>query len=104
MKIHYSSRKLEKTLNDQRLIKKCYGKFSTKILIRLSEIRAANNLNEIPNVPPPRRHKLTLDYDGCWGIDYSKNYRLILEPVGEFDINDLTTITKVKIVDLRDYH
>jgi len=104
MKIHYSSSKQEKVLTDLRLLKKYYGIDSTKIANRLSELRAANNLAEIPEVPPPRRHKLHGEYNNCWGIDYSKNDRIIIRPMGNYDINDLTSITEVLIVDLEDYH
>lgn len=104
MEIHYSSTKQEKILTDVRLLKKYYSKDYVKISNRLSELRIANNLNEIPDVPPPRRHKLKGDLKDCWGIDYSKNYRIIIKPVGEFDINDLTSISEILIVDFDDYH
>lgn len=104
MILHYSNRKLEKILSDNRQIKKNYPREYQKIVNRLSELNVANNLSEIPNVPPPRRHKLYGDKVGCWGIDFSKNYRIILRPVNDFDLNDLKTITEVEIVDLEDYH
>ncbi len=104
MKIHYSSVKLEKILTDIRLLKKFYGNDYIKISNRLSELRVANNLNEIPEVPPPRRHKLSGKYKECWGVDYSKNDRIIIQPKGEYDINDLKSIEEVLILDLEDYH
>lgn len=104
MIIHYSSSKQQKILTDQRLLKERYGFHHKKIANRLSELRAANNLAEIPPVPPPRRHKLHGNYDDCWGIDYAANFRIIIQPVGNYDINDLTTITEILIVDLEDYH
>jgi len=104
MKLNYSSTKQEKILTDLRLLKKYYGNNHIKISNRLSELRAANNLNEIPEVPPPRRHKLSGRYRDCWGIDYSRNDRIIIHPTGEYDINDLTSITEVIIIDLEDYH
>lgn len=104
MILHYASTRDEKIFRNERLIKKYYGKDSTKISIRLTEFQAANNLGEIPDTPPPRRHKLQGNRKNCWGIDYSKNYRFILEPYGDFDINDLSTIVEVKIVSLEDYH
>lgn len=104
MEIFYSSTKLEKILNDTRLLKKYYSNDFERINNRLSELRLANSLNEIPEVPPPRRHKLTGDRKNCWGINYSKNDRLVICAVGEFDINDLTTIKAIKILDLEDYH
>lgn len=104
MKIHYSSTKQEKILTDIRLLKKHYANDHIKIGNRLSELKAANYLGEIPEVPPPRRHKLQGIYKDCWGIDYSKNDRIIIRPIGEYDINDLTSIVEVLIVDLDDYH
>lgn len=104
MIIHYDSKKLEKILTNPRLLKKYYGNDFSRISNRLSEMRAANNLEEIPETPPPRRHKLAGNYKECWGIDYSKNDRIIIAPTGEFDINDLSTITEVTILNLEDYH
>lgn len=104
MVIYYATKKMERILTDIRLLKKYYGNDFTKISNRLSELKAANNLGEIPESPPPRRHKLKGNLKNCWGIDYSKNDRLVIEPTGGFDINDLSTITEVTIVDLEDYH
>lgn len=104
MIIHYSSKKDEKIFQDERLIKRYYGKDGENISNRLSELRAANNLAEIPPVRPPRRHKLDHDKKNCWGINYSKNDRIVIEPYGEFDIEDLSTIKEIKILYLEDYH
>lgn len=104
MNISYSSIKLEKILSNQRLIKKTYTSFHKKIENRLSEIKAANNLNEISHIPPPRRHKLDGMYMNCWGIDISKNFRIIVKPVGNWDENDLTSVENIEIIDICDYH
>lgn len=104
MIIYYSSNKLEKILTDERLLNKYYSNDYKNIKNRLSEMIAANNLSEIPETPPPRRHKLNGNYKGCWGINYSKNDRFIIRPMGAFDINDLTSIVEIEIVDLEDYH
>lgn len=105
MRLHFSSSKDEKILSNERLLNRHYNKsHATRIKSRLTELQNANNLSEIPQVPPPRRHKLSGDLKDCWGIDYSPNYRIIIEPYGSFNINDLTTITEVKILMLEDYH
>lgn len=104
MVIKYSSKKLEKILTDLRLLKKYYSNDYNKINNRLSEFEAANNLLEIPECPPPRRHKLNGSLQDCWGIDYSQNDRIIIRPIGEFDINDISSIVEIEIVDLEDYH
>lgn len=104
MLIKYSSKKLEMKLTDLRLLKKYYSNDYNRINNRMSELKAANNLSEIPECPPPRRHKLNGDLMGCWGINYSRNDRIIIRPIGEFDINDISSIVQVEIVDLEDYH
>lgn len=104
MIISYSSNRLKKILSDPRLIKKYYSNNYKKINNRLSEMKAVNNLSEIPECPLPRRHKLYGNYKDCWGIDCSKNYRIIIRPVGKFDINNLSSICEIEIIDLEDYH
>lgn len=105
MKLHFSSSKDEKILCNERLLYRHYNKsHANRIKARLTELRQANNLSEIPQVPPPRRHKLTGEFKDCWGIDYSRNFRIVIQPFGSFDINDLETITEVKILMLEDYH
>lgn len=104
MIIEYATRKMEKILTDVRLIKKCYGIHHERIVLRLSELYLAECLQDIPDVPPPRRHKLNGDLADCWGIDYSKNHRIILRPIGEYDIKDLSSIRSIEIIDLCDYH
>ncbi|MBE0336042.1 plasmid maintenance system killer protein [Paenibacillus sp. 28ISP30-2] len=104
MNISYTSTKLEKVLTNERLIKREYTAFYKKLINRMSELRAANNLDEIPHVPPPNRHKLSGDYNDCWGIDVSKNYRIVLRPIGDWESTDLKTIRNVEIITVEDYH
>lgn len=68
MEITYATRKLEHILTDIRLLKKYYSKDFKRLSHRLSELRAANNLSEIPIVPPPRRHKLGGEFKDCWEL------------------------------------
>lgn len=104
MKISYATKKLEKILTNERLIKKEYTLFYKKVINRISEIRVANNLDEIPHVPPPRRHKLDGDYNDCWGIDVSKNFRIVLRPIGDWDESELKSINEIEILSIGDYH
>lgn len=104
MKLQYKSKKMEKILTDQRLMRRMYNPLHKNIGNRLSELRAANHLGEIPTCPPPKRHKLSGGLDGHWGINISKNYRIIIKPVGKFDPNELSTIVEIEIVSIEDYH
>ncbi len=103
MKISYANKKLESILTNERLIKKEYTAFYKKVISRMSELRTANNLDEISHAPPPRRHKLEGEFE-CWGIDVSKNYRIVLKPSGDWKESDLRTICNVEILTIEDYH
>lgn len=104
MKITYSSTKLEKILSNLRLLKKYYSTDYDHLRNRLSELEAASSLADISSSPPPRRHKLYGDRAGMWGIDYSRNDRIVLKPAGNYNIEDLASIVEIEIVALEDYH
>ena len=104
MKIHYGNAKMAKILSDERLIKATYTKYYKRLINALSEIIATDCLNDIPTVPPRKRHKLFGNYADCWGICINENYRIVIRPYGIFDINNLKTITEIEILRIEDYH
>lgn len=104
MDIFYSSRKQEKVLTNPRLVKKEYNVLSKNLLIRLTELKSVACLEDVPIVPPPRRHKLSNDLDDKWAVDLNGKMRLVFEPYGDYDINNLTTINAIKIIDIMNYH
>lgn len=104
MEVHYGSRRLKKTLGSERLVVRYYGELAHNLLNRLTELKAARSLLDIPETPPPARHKLKGKLAGCWGIWLSPNWRLIVRPYGSFDVNDLSTIGAVVIESIEDYH
>lgn len=103
MIIHYSSKKDQRVFENERLLKKTYGSRAEEILIRLAEFEAAKSLKDISETPPPRRHKLS-GKKNCWGIRISKNYRILLEPYGQWEDGNLSSIVEVKILSIEDYH
>lgn len=104
MDIEYANNGMKRVLESQRLIVKKHGDISRNLILRMSDLRVASSLSDISHLPPPRRHKLTGNYEGCWGIDLSRNMRLIIKPIGDFNPDDLTTITAIRIEDIKDYH
>ena len=103
LRVKFKSKKMEKILTNDRLIKKHYAPLYNSLVSRLTQLQAARNLSVIPHTPPTRKHKLTGNYEGCWSIDLSKNYRLIFttsdeESVDEKEINEIT------ILDIVDTH
>ena len=95
--------KLKKAFKSERELNATYGKeLARNILKRISVLECANSLAMVPDAPPTRRHKLTGKFKGCWGIDISKNYRLIIKPIVETE--NLSEIKEVDIIDIVDYH
>jgi len=96
------NKKLQKVLADSRLMKAYYGNLSGRIETAISVLKFVDNLGEVPNVPPTRRHKLIGNYDNCWALDLDKNHRLIIKPVTNDD--NISNISSVEIVAIVDYH
>ena len=102
MVINFVSIKLEKQL-DPAYVSRYYGNLTRGIINRLSELTSAKSLEEVPSNPPPKRHKLQRS-EHCWAVSVSKNYRIVFQACGDFDPNDLTTITEICIRGIEDYH
>lgn len=97
MKYDFSN-KIKKNFKDDALIKKKYGQLFNQIKVCLSIIESQDSLAEIPNAMPTRRHKLS---DGTWGLDLSKNWRMIIKPLSGDEPQDIKNII---IEDIKDYH
>lgn len=99
MNISYSNKIKKKISDDYHISKNFDSKTGLAIKMVISLLSSAKYLNDIPNVPPTRRHKLT---DGNWAIDVSKNYRMILINISNSD--DPIKIDAMIILDICDYH
>lgn len=77
-------------------------KISVNIIATISILQQADNLGQIPNCPPTRRHKLLGNLG--WAIDLSKNYRMIIKPPDEMINQSPENIKKITIMDICDYH
>lgn len=104
MDLEYSGSKMRRDFEDRGRLRRNYGSYLPGLENRLSELRAADNLAQITHEPPPKRHKLAGNWEGCWGINVTKNHRLVIRPVGMFDPDNLSTVTHIKIEALIDYH
>ena len=102
MKLRLSNR-IAKNFKNEEMLTRAYGrKLAKEIQKAYSALVFADNLAMVPNVPPTRRHRLSGNYKGCWGLDVDKSYRLIIRPTKETE--DLTEIDEVVIEDVVDYH
>ena len=112
MKILFSDKKLAKNCNSKVLCNKAYGlDIAKKVMQRLNELKAADNLGLISHLPPPACHELKGDRKGQFAVKLNKNFRLIFEPAhnpiptnADGSINK-DRITKIIILNAReDYH
>lgn len=103
MEIHFRTKKLEKILSDDRLIQKHYSKIFNGLTSRLTELKAVSNLSLISHNPPPRKHKLSGEYEGYWSVDVSKNYRLLFTIPNKNYINE-NQINEIVIEEIVDTH
>lgn len=107
MEVIGNSSKIEKLLNDERMLKKTYGKQrADKIYQRISEMRRAEDLTEVSTVPPTRLHKLEGAREEQFSLDITGNYRLIIEAYDENDeqTTDRKKAVTIAIVEVVDYH
>jgi proteic killer suppression protein len=111
MEIYYKSRKLEKCCNSQKDAYRQWGpKIADKVFQRMTEMRAIEFLGEMYHYPAARFHPLKENRKGQYAVDLVHPYRLVLEPcnqplpVGSDGGIDLLKVTKVKVIEVHDYH
>lgn len=110
MNVIFVSNKFERECNEQRLLVKKHGSIrAKKIRLRLDDLSAANNLEELRHAPG-RCHELTGDRSGQLSMDLDHPYRLIFEPANEPIPRkddgglDWTKVTAVQIIGVEDTH
>lgn len=111
MNIYFKDRKTEKQLSNERESIKAFGADNArKVRTRYAELRAADNLAQIPHVPPARLHALTGNRQGQYSVTVKEPFRIIFEPYN--DPIPLTTdggvdkslVTDILIIEVVNYH
>lgn len=111
MDVAFRKRHLEKCANKQAIAQTELGPLrAKKFLARLTELRAADCLADLRNVPQADYHELTGDRKGQLAGNLDHPYRLIFVPAhepiprkadGGLDWEQVTAVTVIEIVD---YH
>lgn len=103
MKITYKNNKLEKICTDFSKAKKVYGnQIATKLIQRINELEASNNLYDMSQIRSARLHQLKGNRKEEYAIMLTGNYRLILtSTAGNIK---LEKIEEARIEDIEDYH
>lgn len=104
MEIYFKNKKTEKVFSDfNKLSQKHGARQAKKTIQRINEFSAAESLNDINILRSPGLHSLSGKQKGFWAVYLVHPFRLILEPL-DGNTEDLRTVTRVKIIEIIDYH
>ena len=111
MLIHFSTKKLHKACNSSTEAIRTFGpERGKKLMQRLSELAAANTLNDISRLPPARCHELTGDRQGPLSVDLGHPYRLLFVPAHDPIPKkaagglDWSAVTEIEVIEVADTH
>ncbi|KZE64694.1 killer suppression protein HigA [Fictibacillus phosphorivorans] len=111
MDIKFKKQKLQKQCsNKQEMVKKWGPDIAKKLMMRLSELKAASNLGEISCLPGPECHQLTGNRDNQFAVTLKQPFRLVFEPYNDPPPlkpdggYDWWQITAILIIEVVDYH
>lgn len=106
MEIRYKNTKIEKLINNEAKLQKKYGEQAkNKIKQRMQELDAAENLADMP--PAAKTHPNEPKNKGKFSVDILKHQhslRLLFYADGEFDLNNITSITIINIHEISKIH
>jgi plasmid maintenance system killer protein len=80
VEVGFKGAKLAKSCTDPGLRQRRYGaERSKKIVLRLNQLSAAENLGELMTLPQARCHQLSADRDEAFSLDLDGPFRMIVE-------------------------
>lgn len=109
MEISFKNNKLEKSFTDDRVLTKTYGTMAKKVKLRYEQLKSAENLFVISQVPAMRLHPHKGN-NGIWSVDIFKNWRILFTinqdpiPTLEDDGVNLKAVEIIKIESVEDPH
>jgi plasmid maintenance system killer protein len=111
MELSFRTAKLRKELSDAKAMDRAYGADRGRALrMRLSVLRAAACLRDVPHSPPDRCHQLTADRAGQVAVVVKDQWRLIFvpdhDPVPRLPDGGLdeAAVTRIQCIEIVDYH
>jgi toxin HigB-1 len=107
MELRFKTKKLKKQCEEPSEVQKKYGPLiGNKLTQRVSELYAANSLNDIAKIPAARLHKLEGARRNEYAVDLVHPFRLIIVPILEEDADfaNFYSIRIVRVEEVTDYH
>jgi len=109
MQIVFADKKIQKVFNSEKELNKKYGSIiARRIKQRMAELCAAESLQMVSHLPPPRCHELE-GKGHHFSVDVSPNMRLVFCAYGEFVVRDdngleLSSVKTICVEEVRDTH
>lgn len=103
MEIFFKDKKLKKICEDDESLKKKYGQQHLSIIQRINELSSAENLFDISRLPHTGLHLLKGKYKKCYAVNIKHPFRIVFTYLNG-ESGNLNSITKIKILEIVDYH
>lgn len=105
MEVRPRDRKMQKVLDNQVALKREYGDKAMRIMRLITDLRAANSLDDINRAQKYDLHRLSGQYAGKWGLKVNANNRMLIFSTDNEAETNLRAITSVTIFEICiDYH
>jgi proteic killer suppression protein len=110
MEFEFQSGKLRKELTEKKAMDRAYGSRASALRLRLTVLRKAACLADVPKGPPDRCHKLTGDRLGQFAVAIKDNWRLVFAPdhdpapkLPDAGVDE-AAVTRIRLIEVTDYH
>src|SRR5690554_5894850 len=106
VEIKYVNQKVERCFCNPKITKKIVGeKLARMIKKRFDQLKAASNFDIYLSTRLGKPHSLVGNFEGCYGITISSNYRLVVRPeIKGTDSVSLKECDTIIIEGVVDYH
>lgn len=111
LEIYFHTKKWNKTCNNRVELNKAFPtKVADTVALRITQLKAADNLSQISHVPPIGLHKLKGSRKNQFAVWTKEKYRIIFQCLAE-DLSVIEDteypkekITKISIIEVVNYH
>ena len=104
MQIRFKTKEIKELFEDFAKMKKIIGDKRTRLIKKqFDRIRAARNMGEFFKLGLGKPHRLSGNYDGCYGVHVDANFRLIIRPLLEGN-QEVSVCEIVRVEKMEDYH
>ena len=104
MEIEYSSKKLKKTLESDKLLRTEFGLMTKKIQMAMYDLNTVSNMQDIKLMEGKYKlHWLEGQRNNQMSMIIKLPFCLIIEPMN-FETREFSKIDKIKIIGIENYH